>query len=42
MLDFNKADLEKTALIFGEINITTYGDDLNGIIYNEQLGCFRK
>ncbi|SGZ81109.1 CRISPR-associated helicase Cas3, Yersinia-type [Bathymodiolus thermophilus thioautotrophic gill symbiont] len=42
MSDFNKADLIKTALTFGEINITTYGSDLNGVIYNEQLGFIRK
>jgi CRISPR-associated endonuclease/helicase Cas3 len=41
-LDFNKDDLTKTALIFGEINIATYGKDLNGIIYNDQLGFIRK
>jgi hypothetical protein len=37
-----KDDLTKTALIFGEINIATYGKDLNGVIYNEQLGFIRK
>jgi hypothetical protein len=25
-----------------EINIATYGKDLNGVIYNEQLGFIRK
>jgi CRISPR-associated endonuclease/helicase Cas3 len=40
--DFNKQDLEQTALSYGEINITTYGQDINGIIYNEQLGFIRK
>ncbi len=40
--DFNKDDLVKTALIFGEINIATYRKVLNGIIYNEQLGFIRK
>jgi CRISPR-associated endonuclease/helicase Cas3 len=42
MQDFKKEDLKKTALTFGEINITTYGGDLNGVIYNEQLGFIRK
>ncbi|MBA5248734.1 MAG: type I-F CRISPR-associated helicase Cas3 [Gammaproteobacteria bacterium] len=40
--DFNKKNLIKTALTFGEVNITTYGSDLNGVIYNEQLGFIRK
>jgi hypothetical protein len=39
--DFKKEGLTKTALIFGEINITTYGGDLKGV-YNEQLGFIRK
>jgi CRISPR-associated endonuclease/helicase Cas3 len=41
---FNKKDLKETAIIFGEVNITTYGEDLNNIkvIYNEQLGFIRK
>ncbi|SMM99194.1 hypothetical protein SPONL_439 [uncultured Candidatus Thioglobus sp.] len=42
MLDFKKDSLDKTALIFGEVNITTYGQDINGVIYNEQLGFIRK
>ena len=40
--DFKKEDLTKTALVFGEINITTYGGDLKGAVYNEQLGFIRK
>jgi CRISPR-associated endonuclease/helicase Cas3 len=42
MQDFKKEDLIKTALVFGEINITTYGGCLKGVVYNEQLGFIRK